>query len=180
MPKAGAPVPDATTLRGPRRQACLSLRAQPTASLRGAVATALGVELPVAPCTHRRAGERALHWLGPDEWLATAPAGAEDALQAALRAALTGPFAVTDVSGAWRSFNLAGPRAIEVLRKSSPCDFHPRAFAPGRCVQTVFAKATALIACNADGDFDVITRTSYADYLRRWLEVAALEHPASP
>lgn len=170
---------DTARIQGPSRRACINLRGEPTTPFRDGVATALGVDLPVTPCTLGRAGERTIYWLGPNEWLATAPAGAEDALEADLRAVLAGGFAVTDVSGAWRSFNLSGGAAAEVLRKSSPCDFHPRAFAPGRCVQTAFAKATALIARHADGSFEVLARTSYGAYLARWLEAAARDCAAS-
>lgn len=173
-------MPDAAPIRGPRRQACLNLRGKPTAPFRAGVAQALGVKLPVAPCTHHRVGERTIHWLGPDEWLVTAPAGAEDALQTELRGALTGHLAVTDVSGAWLAFNLPGPAAALMLRKSSPCDFHPRAFPPGRSVQTVLAKTTALIAHHADDEFEVLVRTSYADYLARWLNAAARDCAAAP
>ena len=171
---------DTARIQGPSRLACLNLRGEPTAPFRHGVATALGVDLPVAPCTLCRAGDRALHWLGPNEWLATAPAGAEEALEADLRAVLVERFAVTDVSGAWRSFSLAGHGAVNVLRQSSPCDFHPRAFLPGRCVQTTFAKAAALVACHGEDDFEVMVRTSYGDYVARWLETAAREFAAAP
>ena len=116
----------------------------------------------------------------PNEWLATAAAGAEEALEADLRAVLVERFAVTDVSGAWRSFSLAGHGAVNVLRQSGPCDFHPRAFPPGRCVQTTFAKATALVACHGEDDFEVMVRTSYGDYVARWLDAAAREFAAAP
>ena len=171
---------DTAQIQGPSRQACLNLRGEPTAPFRHGVAAALGVDLPVVPCTLCRVGDRTLHWLGPNEWLATAPAGTEEALEADLRAVLAERFAVTDVSGAWRSFSLAGHGAVNVLRQSSPCDFHPRAFPPGRCVQTAFAKATALVACHGEDDFEVMVRTSYGDYVARWLDAAAREFAAAP
>ena len=170
---------DTARIQGPSQRACINLRGEPSTPFRDGVATALGVDLPVVPCTFGRAGERTIYWLGPNEWLATAPAGAEDTMEADLRAVLTGGFAVTDVSGAWLSFSLSGGTAADVLRKSSPCDFHPRAFTPGRCVQTAFAKATALIAHQADGTFEVLVRTSYGAYLARWLEAAVRDCEAS-
>ena len=166
---------EAPTILGPRRLACLNVRGAPGGGFPAGVANALGAALPLVPCTHERGDDVAIHWLGPDEWLVTAPAGAEGALEARLRAELTGHVAVVDVSGAWRAFNLSGRAAARVLAKSSPCDVHDRAFAPGRSVQTVFAKTTALIARNACGDFDVLARASYADYVARWLAAASEE-----
>ena len=52
----------------------------------------------------------------------------------------------------------------------------PRYFSPGRCAQTVFAKAGALVAAKADGSFDLVFRRSYADYLARWIAEAAAEY----
>ena len=145
------------------------------AGFRWGVAAALGLNPPTAPCTYSQARGRALYWLGPDEWLALLPSRAADA-EAALRKAVDECFSVVDVSGGYALFNLAGPDAGKVLQKSSPYDFHPRVFAPGRCAQTVFAKTAALVAANADGTFDLMMRSSYADYFRRWIADAAGEY----
>ena len=145
-------------------------------NLRGAVADlgigvahALGVELPAEPCTFVCAQDVAVYWLGPDEWLARVPDDDRARLAATLRDALAGHFSLVDVSGGHVLFNI-GADATTVLGKSSPCDFHPGAFPPGRCVRTVFAKTHALVAAQADRSFDLIVATSYADYVRRWLE----------
>lgn len=45
-----------------------------------------------------------------------------------------------------------------------------------RCVQTNFAKATALVSSNADGSFDLTIRRSFADYIAQWLLDAGQEH----
>ena len=63
-----------------------------------------------------------------------------------------------------------------MLQKSSPYDFHPRNFPPGRCVQTVFAQASALVIAAEDGRFDLVFRRSYADYLTHWITDAAEEY----
>ncbi len=139
-----------------------------------AVAAAVGVSLPSEPCTWHEAGDRRAYWLGPDEWLLTAEHGVE--LESPLRSALHGSFSIVDVSGAQILVNLSGEQAGEVLRKSSPHDFHPRTFPPGRCAQTNFAKASALVAAKADASFDVVFRRSYADYLRGWIADAAVEY----
>jgi len=80
------------------------------------------------------------------------------------------------LGGGFIHVNLRGEDAGQVLQKSSPYDFHPRNFPPGRCAQTVFAKATALVAAREDGAFDIVFRRSFADYLMQWLADAAAEY----
>ena len=80
------------------------------------------------------------------------------------------------MTGAQVQVELSGPDVGKVLQKSSPYDFHPRNFPPGRCAQTVFAKATALVAAREDGAFDIAFRRSYADYLKCWIADAAAEY----
>ena len=143
---------------------------------RDAVERLLGVALPVQPCTWNHVDRSALYWLGPDEWLLAAGDGAAKDLERRIRDSLDHRFSVADVTGAQVQVELSGPAAGRVLQKSSPYDFHPRNFPAGRCVQTVFAKTTALVAAK-DGDaFDIVFRRSYADYLMRWLADAAAEY----
>lgn len=147
------------------------------AAFAAAAARSAGIALPQTPCTFTASGARTAYWLGPDEWLIAMPAGEETAVEGQLREGLAGlRFAATDVTGACVGFDLAGAHARETLQKASPCDFHPRAFPPGRCLQTTFAKASALIAAHAEESFRVLVRTSYADYARRWLADATAEH----
>ena len=116
------------------------------------------------------------YWLGPDEWLLVVEGDDGLDVERRLRVALDGRFSVVDVSGAQVQLELSGTGVGKVLQKSSPYDFHPRNFPPGRCAQTVFAKATALVAAREGGAFDIVFRRSYADYLMRWLADAAAEY----
>ena len=158
-------------------RACLNLRGDADdQTLRDAVSTATGVDLPTEPCSWRQAGDTCVYWLGPDEWLLVVPDGEQPKVEQQLREAAGGGLSVVDVSGGFIHVNLAGEDAGKVLQKSSPYDFHPRNFPPGRCAQTVFAKAGALVAANADGSFDLVFRRSYADYLSAWIADAAEEY----
>ena len=161
---------------GPQR-GCLNVRGNPDGPGFGpAIATATGASLPLVSCTWTSEGDAVAYWLGPDEWLVTVPLGSERTVEARLRDALEGSFSVVDTTGAQCFANLSGPNLRDVMAKSSPYDFHPRNFPAGRCVQTVFAKATALVAANPDGSFDLVFRRSYADYVRRWIADAAREY----
>ena len=136
----------------------------------------LGVRAPAQPCTWHQAGDTAVYWLGPDEWMVTVPPGTETVLERGLRDRLEGRFSIVDTTGNQVWMHLAGPSVRQVLGKSSPYDFHPRNFTPGRCVQTAFAKASALVAAHADGSVDLAVRRSFADYLHRWIVDAAEEY----
>lgn len=130
-----------------------------------------GVELPAAPCTFRSRAGAAAYWLGPGEWLLAAFGGASGWAPPQLADGI-----VVDVSGAYVAWRLGGRGALSVLRQATSCDVHPRAFPPGRCAGTVFAKAAALLAAHPAGAFELIVRRSYGDYVRRYLAAAGEEH----
>ncbi len=155
----------------------LTLRGNPDNELflKG-VEEVLGVKLPTEPCSSEAAGQTCVYWLGPTEWLVIVEGGTEADVEARLRQTLHGHFAVVDVSGGQTLINLSGEGVEGVLKKSSGYDFHPGHFGPGRCVQTTFAKATALVSKKTDGSFDLVVRRSFADYLFSWIADAAAEY----
>ena len=155
----------------------LNLRGNPEDEMfRRGVAEVLGVELPVEPGSYTSSNESRLYWLGPNEWLAIVAGGTEAEVEARLRQTLIGHFSVVDVSGGQTLLNLSGEAVGMVLKKSSVYDFHPSQFAQGRCVQTTFAKASALVSKSADNSFDLVIRRSFSDYLFRWIVDAASEY----
>lgn len=156
---------------------CLNLRGNADdPAFRDAVSMVTGVELPTEPCRWLEVGETRACWLGPDEWLLIVPDGEQPRVERQLREAVTRPLSVVDVSGGFIHVNLAGDDARKVLQKSSPYDFHRRNFPPGRCVQTVFALAGALVGAAEDGSFDLVFRRSYSDYVARRIADAAEEY----
>ncbi|MDT7677764.1 MAG: sarcosine oxidase, subunit gamma, partial [Pseudonocardiales bacterium] len=77
--------------------------------------------------------------------------------------------------------------AREVLEQGCPLDLHPRVFGPGRCVQTMLARAQVVIwrpasdatdgAEDSPGEtFRLLVRGSFAGYLAAWLTDAAGEY----
>ena len=113
---------------------------------------------PVEPNT---AAARAL-WLGPDEWLVIG-AREEDFPDAA---------AVVDVSANRVCFELVGDDVEHVLAQGCSLDLHSSVFAPGRCAQTLLAKAQVILHRRDAETFRILVRPSYAPYLRLWLEDA--------
>jgi sarcosine oxidase, subunit gamma len=156
----------------------LTLRLDPaSAAAAGAAAGALGAPLPVEPGTSARAGDADVLWMGPDEWLVLAPDGRGDALAAALADALAGRHAtVVDVSAQRTAIEVAGSAARDVLARGCSLDLHPRAFSPGRCAQTLLARAgVVLLQRGEEPAYLVLVRASFAEYLAAWLLDACVE-----
>jgi sarcosine oxidase subunit gamma len=130
-----------------------------------------GVPLPMQP--NRVAAMRELRslWLGPNEWLVTAPEQGGADLFGRLGGALHGRHAVaTDLSASRAVIEIAGPRARELLEKGCGIDLHPRAFGPGQCAQTLFAKLPVIIDQVAAAPvYRLFVRRSAARWLCDWL-----------
>ncbi|MGX1478997.1 UNVERIFIED_CONTAM: heterotetrameric sarcosine oxidase gamma subunit [Streptomyces canus] len=97
---------------------------------------------------------------------------------AQVRQALDGaPGSVVDVSANRTTLELSGPAAREVLEKGCPLDLHPRAFGPGRAVSTTVGPIAVLLWQLDDGPtYRLLPRSSFADYLARWLIDAMSEY----
>jgi sarcosine oxidase subunit gamma len=113
---------------------------------------------PVEPNT--TAGE--VLWLGPDEWLVVG--GREGDYHDAA--------AAVDVSANRLCFELSGDDVEDVLAQGCSLDLHPSVFAPGRCAQTLLAKAQVILHRTDPETFRIFVRPSFAPYVRSWLEDA--------
>src|SRR4029077_5800954 len=113
----------------------------------------------------------------PDEWLVTAPAGAAPELLARITRALpSGRAMVTDLSASRCIIETAGAQARRLLEKSCGLDLHPRAFGPGQCAQTLFAKLPVIIdQLSAAPSYRLFVQRSAARWLAEWLIDAAEE-----
>lgn len=135
--------------------------------------------VPLAMQPNRVAAMRELRtlWLGPDEWLVTAPGGAAPDLFRRLSRALIGRHAgVTDLSASRAVIEIAGTQARPLLEKGCGLDLHPRAFGPGQCAQTLFAKLPVIIdQLAAAPAYRLFVRRSAARWLTEWLIDAAQE-----
>lgn len=129
-----------------------------------------------APAVAARLGtEPAILRLGPDEWLVVAEEDAD--LETELRAVLTGDRdAIVDVSDQRTTFELAGPRARAILGMACSIDLHPRAFGPGRCAETMLARAGVVLwQVDDTPTFRLLVRRSFAAYVVAWLLDAMIE-----
>ncbi|KDE41267.1 MAG: sarcosine oxidase subunit gamma [Nitrincola lacisaponensis] len=137
----------------------------------------LGMPLPTAPMALHQNTQKgsSILWISPDEWLILLPGGTEYETELALRAELSGHFAVVNVSGGLTLLTVTGPDARHLLHKSTGYDVHPRNFPVGKGVTTTFAKATAIIRRPSETTWELVVRRSFADYCYRWLVDASRE-----
>jgi sarcosine oxidase subunit gamma len=165
-----------------RRLGKIELRGDPDdRAFMAAVGRTLDVLLPGEPNTTAARGDLTALWLGPDAWLLTCPPDEVAAHIGSLREAVSDVHAaITDVSDGRVALRLGGPNARDVLAKGCPLDLHPRAFAAGRCAQSLLAKSSVLIHLLDDDvpgpTFDVYVARSFAHYLFAWLEDAGREY----
>lgn len=117
---------------------------------------------PTQPNTSAEVDGRRVVWLGPDEWLVLGGGEADFA----------GAAAAVDVSANRVGFALEGDDVEEVLAQGCSLDLHPSVFAPGRCAQTLLARAQVILLREESRRFLVLVRPSFAPYLRAWLEDA--------
>jgi sarcosine oxidase subunit gamma len=113
---------------------------------------------PVEPNT--AAGD--VLWLGPDEWLVLG-GREEDYPDAA---------AAVDVSAGRVCLEFSGDDVENVLARGCSLDLHPSVFPPGRCAQTLLARAEVILHRTDVQTFRILVRPSFAPYLRAWLEDA--------
>jgi sarcosine oxidase, subunit gamma len=157
-------------------RAHINIRCEASKEIVRAVNRAIGIELPTLANTVNAVNARELLWLSPDEWLLIAPMSEARQLMAALDTALAAQhYALNDLSSAQTVFALRGPHARDVIAKGCSFDLYPQTFTPGQCAQTNVAKATGVLIARTDG-VDIVVRRSFAEYLWRWLRVAAAEY----
>jgi sarcosine oxidase subunit gamma len=130
-------------------------------------ASAPRLRLPLEPNRVQAADGRTALWLGPDEWLVAGdgPLGLD---------LPPGAGSVVDLSANRVVLELRGPAARDVLAAGCALDLHPRAFGPGRCAQTLLARAAVILEQTSDEPaYRIYVRPSFAGYLRDWLDDAS-------
>lgn len=134
-----------------------------------AIGAALGVELRDGPCCSTGDGI-ALLGTGPGSWLAHADAAPAD-WAAGLRDRIGALASVSDQSGGYAIFRLAGPGARTVLRRGASIDFDAAVFAAGAVATTVIAHIGVVIRQVDDAPtYDILLFRSFAGSFRDWLD----------
>ena len=147
----------------------VALRAAPGSRAAEGWHAVLGTSLPSGCGDVSAKGPHSVLWLGPDEWLVVSEAD-PDALTRRLVGAIDGDHAAAvDVSANRTVLALRGPAARAVLQKGCPLDLHPRAFGVGRAASTTLARVPVLLWQTGPDSYHLLPRSSFADYVARWL-----------
>jgi sarcosine oxidase, subunit gamma len=154
----------------------VDLRLYPAGSAAADVGSYLGVDLPTTPCTWVETDRVQVIWLGPDEWLVTSPVQTAQELEAGLREAVRGRGAVVDVSAQRTTLWLTGENARDVLAAGCAIDLHPRVFRSGAAAQLGLTSVVLLALNDTGTSYHILVRSSFAQYLARFLLDAAIEH----
>ncbi len=146
-------------------------------TLKGAVTTAAGVDMPGANAVLTD-GERGIGWMSPDELLVmVSHADAAGAAQA-MTSALQGEHAlVIDVSDARAVFTLEGEgaRLRETLAKLTPADLRPASLPVGILRRSRLAQVPAAFWFASDSEAHLICFRSVATFV-----FGILSHAATP
>ncbi len=139
------------------------LRGGPEVS--AAVAARFGAAPPLRALASQTNGERAALWMGPDEWLLIAEAGA-DGLFVSLEASLAEiPHALFEVSHSRCALEISGKDAARVLNAGVNLDLDLAAFPTGMVVRTLLAKAEIMLWRVAPEQFRLETGRSFGPYV---------------
>jgi len=136
-----------------------------------AASTAIGVPLPLRPCTLAASNGVKVLWLAPDEWMIVCARQQLAGLVGRLGQALKDIHSqVADNSGGYTQVIVQGRNALDVLQHASVYDFAP--LDAGRVVGTTFGKSSVYVHRQGDG-YCLMLRRSFADYIWRYLVRAA-------
>ncbi len=153
----------------------VGVRVAPGSDAAGRIEARLGAALPIACGFTSRGDGVTVLWLSPDEFLVVS-----DQPPAELTATLVDAFdgergSATDLSANRTTLELDGPAAREVLEKGCPLDLHPRAFEVGTAYLTSVGPVSVVLWKVADEVYRILPRSSFADFLGRWLIDAMAE-----
>jgi len=140
------------------------LRADPAMAPR--LGGSIGVDVPTQSSHAATRRDRAVLWLGPDEWLVLAPESDRETLPLLLMAAAAGqPISLVEVSDRQIGLTLTGRRVEEALATGCPLPLDPRVFPASKCTRTLFGKAEIVLWRPAASMFALEVQRSFAPYV---------------
>jgi sarcosine oxidase subunit gamma len=158
----------------------VGLRVHPGSAAAGRIPTCLKARLPISCGEVSTADGLSVLWLSPDEFLVVGDDQPAAEVTVSLLEALDGDSgSVTDLSANRTTFELTGTSARAVLEKGCPLDLHPRSFAVSQAYVTLIGSVPVVLWKTADETYQILPRSSYADFLGRWLIDAMAEFRVS-
>jgi sarcosine oxidase subunit gamma len=156
----------------------VGVRSAPGSAATARIETRLGASLPTA-CGSVTTGDGvSVLWLSPDEFLVVTDEHPAQLTSRLVEALGDEPGSAIDLSANRTTFELAGPSARAVLEKGCPLDLHPRIFEVGTAYVTLIGSVPAVLWKVANESYRILPRSSFADFLGRWLLDAMVEFKA--
>jgi len=135
------------------------------------IGKAFGCAPPTGP-GRTSGGSWSLIGTGPGAWLAVGKAPGAD-WQEALERKLDGLASVSDQSGAYLVYRIAGENARDLLQRGAFIDLHPAHFGPGSAAVTMIGHIDAILWQSDEMTaFEVAILRSYEASFRHWLDAA--------
>jgi sarcosine oxidase subunit gamma len=156
----------------------VGVRSAPGSAATARIETRLGAPLPDACGSVTTGDEVSVLWLSPDEFLVVGDEQPAQLTSRLVEALGDEPGSVIDLSANRTTFELAGPSARAVLEKGCPLDLHPRTFEVGTAYLTLIGSVPVVLWKVADQSYRILPRSSFADFLGRWLLDAMAEFKA--
>lgn len=158
----------------------IGLRALPGSAVAARFETVLGAQLParcgqVTSAEQPSGGNLSVLWLSPDEFLVVGGPTLVERFESLVAALQGEPGSVTDLSANRTTVELTGPSARAVLEKGCPLDLHPRTLVEGTAFSTSIGAVPVILWKRASDSFWVLPRSSFADFVGRWLIDAVTE-----
>lgn len=179
---AAGSVPDVVELQEVPFLTMIGLRVTPGDEAAQRIGSAVA-PLPTSCGETTSFADGAVLWLGPQEYLVVASAGAHTELggnlENILRDALAGAQGqVVDLSASRTTFELSGPRALDVLQKGCALDLHPGQFPAGTAVSTEIGGIAVILWRTGAETYRLLPRGSFSEFAGRWLLDAMREFAA--
>lgn len=111
-------------------------------------------------------------WIGPDQWMVTAPFETHELLADDLKASLQGAASVTEQSDGWVVFDVAGAGVVDLFERLCPAPV--RRMVAGQGQRTTIHHIGCFLNCRADASaFQVLGPRSSAGTLHHALVTVA-------
>ncbi len=124
-----------------------------------------------APSPARMGGETLMaFWMGPDQWMLSAPIETHEDLAEQVKAEAKGSASVTDQTGAWCRFDLSGDGLADVFERLT--NANTRAFTGGEAQRAAVEHMGCFLLCHSPRHISVIGPRSSAGSLHHALLTA--------
>lgn len=139
-------------------------------AMRKAAKSLLGIDLPDIQMS-AQGSDYAAFWTGPDQWFIEAPIGTHEDIATPIKAALKDTGSVTEQTGGWVRFEVAGASSIAMFGRLTMLDL--ATLPVGTASRTSIEHIGSFVIKRGPESFTVLAPRSYAGSMLHALTLAA-------